>query len=289
MNFSSLAPLHSKTNLNLTRFILLWYITFFIWKMQIIMIESTNIRTSVVSFGKLTLVDLAGSERAGKTGATGDTLKEAISINQGLSALGELIGALTSGAKHLPYRNHVLTELMSDSLGGTAKTLMFVNISPADYNSNETKNSLQFAQRCRTVTNNVVATKSGGGSTDQKQVQQLRLELDRLKSSNAPKAAPSLHTLASPMHIKGGAGFEDDEDHALDAPTLDNPEGVEEEVHTAESVEDVDMIIEQALREDEEKEEREKAGAVKEEKDKTSKVATKPPVAPSKKPSPSKK
>ena len=65
---------------------------------------------------------------------------------KGLSALGELIGALTSGAKHLPYRNHVLTELMSDSLGGTAKTLMFVNVSPADYNSNETKNSLQVKQ-----------------------------------------------------------------------------------------------------------------------------------------------
>ena len=110
------------------------------------MIECTNVRTGVVSFGKLTLVDLAGSERASKTGATGDTLKEAISINQGLSALGELIGALTSGAKHLPYRNHVLTELMSDSLGGTAKTLMFVNVSPADYNSNESKNRYKRVQ-----------------------------------------------------------------------------------------------------------------------------------------------
>jgi hypothetical protein len=38
--------------------------------------------------GKLNLVDLAGSERQGKTGATGDRLKEATKINMSLSALG---------------------------------------------------------------------------------------------------------------------------------------------------------------------------------------------------------
>ena len=32
--------------------------------------------------------------------------------------------------------------LMQDSLGGNAKTLMFVNISPADYNCDETVTSL---------------------------------------------------------------------------------------------------------------------------------------------------
>jgi hypothetical protein len=113
--------------------------------MQIIHIETTNKRTGILTSGKLTLVDLAGSERAGKTGAEGDTLKEAMSINKSLSALGDVIGALTAGASHVPYRNHVLTELMSDSLGGSAKTLMFVNISPADYNSNESKSSLQVS------------------------------------------------------------------------------------------------------------------------------------------------
>ena len=50
-----------------------------------------------INNGKLTLVDLAGSERIGKTGATGDMLKEAQSINKSLSALGDVISSLTSG------------------------------------------------------------------------------------------------------------------------------------------------------------------------------------------------
>lgn len=43
---------------------------------------------------KLNLVDLAGSERLGKTGATGDRMKEAQKINLSLSALGNVINAL---------------------------------------------------------------------------------------------------------------------------------------------------------------------------------------------------
>jgi hypothetical protein len=44
--------------------------------------------------------------------------------------------------------------LMSDSLGGNAKTLMFVNVSPSDSNLDETQNSLTYATRVRTITNN---------------------------------------------------------------------------------------------------------------------------------------
>ena len=48
---------------------------------------------------KFNFVDLAGSERAKKTGATGATLKEGISINKGLLALGNVISALTEEGK----------------------------------------------------------------------------------------------------------------------------------------------------------------------------------------------
>lgn len=45
---------------------------------------------------------------------------------------------------------------MKDSLGGTAKTLMFVNVSPSAYNEAESKNSLEYATRVKKIKNKVV-------------------------------------------------------------------------------------------------------------------------------------
>jgi phage tail sheath gpL-like len=109
--------------------------------------------TGRVSTGKMTLCDLAGSERVKKSEAEGEQLKEAIAINKSLSALGDVIEALTTNAKSVPYRNHKLTQLMSDSLGGNAKTLMFVNLSPTAWNAQETLSSLVYATRAKQVTN----------------------------------------------------------------------------------------------------------------------------------------
>ncbi|CDY57771.1 BnaC02g45110D [Brassica napus] len=118
-----------------------------------VVIESIDLQTQSASRGKLSFVDLAGSERVKKSGSAGCQLKEAQSINKSLSALGDVIGALSSGSQHIPYRNHKLTMLMSDSLGGNAKTLMFVNVSPAESNLDETYNSLLYASRVRMIVN----------------------------------------------------------------------------------------------------------------------------------------
>ncbi|KAF8409844.1 hypothetical protein HHK36_002362 [Tetracentron sinense] len=118
-----------------------------------IVVESTNLQTQSVARGKLSFVDLAGSERVKKSGSSGNQLKEAQSINKSLSALGDVISALSSDGQHIPYRNHKLTMLMSDSLGGNAKTLMFVNVSPAESNLDETHNSLTYASRVRSIVN----------------------------------------------------------------------------------------------------------------------------------------
>lgn len=119
-----------------------------------VVVEVTDVQTQSVTKGKLSFVDLAGSERLKKSGSEGEQKKEAQAINSSLSALGDVISALASEQAHIPYRNHKLTMLMSDSLGGNAKTLMFVNVSPTDGNLDETINSLQYATRVRTIKNN---------------------------------------------------------------------------------------------------------------------------------------
>jgi len=86
------------------------------------------------------LVDLAGSEKVGKTGATGDRLKEAAGINKSLSVLGLVISALADKAMGkgkgaiVPYRDSCLTRILQNALGGNSKTLMICAISPATDN-----------------------------------------------------------------------------------------------------------------------------------------------------------
>jgi hypothetical protein len=164
---------------------------------MMLVVRSTNRRSGATVFGKLTLVDLAGSERVDKSGAEGQRLKEAASINKSLSAIGDVVAALTTGQPHVPYRSHALTTLMSDSIGGSAKTVMLVNTSPADYNTKESLSALSFAQRCKRVKN------AGGGTQAQAaaQVQALKLELARLKKANVAKGkAPDLDRSQSAFH-----------------------------------------------------------------------------------------
>merc|ERR1712187_1065037 len=85
------------------------------------------------------------------SGAQGQTLKEAQNINKSLSALGDVIAALQNKSTHVPYRNSKLTMMLKDSLGGDSKTLMIVQVSPAQSNVVETLAALNFASRARQV------------------------------------------------------------------------------------------------------------------------------------------
>ncbi len=108
---------------------------------------------------KINLVDLAGSERSSKTGATGETLKEAIAINQSLSALGNVINALTDSKSkgHIPYRSSKLTHLLEESLGGNSNTVMIAAIGPAGRNYAETSQTLQYASRAKLIVTHATA------------------------------------------------------------------------------------------------------------------------------------
>ena len=147
-------------------------------------VRGLELATGSVLHGCLHLVDLAGSERVDRSEARGDRLKEAQHINKSLSALGDVISALAQKNGHVPYRNSKLTQLLQDSLGshfscilfgfticcpdtylfkcfhlcfkiwsigGQAKTLMFVHISPDVESYGETMSTLKFAERAASV------------------------------------------------------------------------------------------------------------------------------------------
>uniref|UniRef100_A0A674NP99 Kinesin family member 5A, a n=1 Tax=Takifugu rubripes TaxID=31033 RepID=A0A674NP99_TAKRU len=120
----------------------------------LINIKQEHVETEQKLSGKLYLVDLAGSEKVSKTGAAGAVLDEAKNINKSLSALGNVISALAEGTKsHVPYRDSKMTRILQDSLGGNCRTTMFICCSPSSYNEAETKSTLMFGQRAKTIRN----------------------------------------------------------------------------------------------------------------------------------------
>lgn len=138
-----------------------------------IMVEVNNIESGDKTVGKICFVDLAGSERLGRSEATPENLKESTAINKSLLALGDVISALTNKVSHIPYRNNKLTMLMSDSIGGTAKTLMFVNISPANINREETLMSLFYGDKVKLISNEPMKNVEG------KELARLKNELNQ--------------------------------------------------------------------------------------------------------------
>jgi hypothetical protein len=100
------------------------------------------------------------SERLARSQADGQRAKEACSINKSLSSLGDVFQSLASKAAHVPYRNSRLTHLLQPCLGGTGKTLMFVNINPEPESAQETLCSLRFAAKV-----NACETAAKGGAT----------------------------------------------------------------------------------------------------------------------------
>ncbi|XVE80609.1 hypothetical protein DITRI_Ditri14bG0153000 [Diplodiscus trichospermus] len=117
----------------------------------IIHVHGKELVSGSVFKGSLNLVDLAGSERVDKSKVQGDRLKEAQYINRSLSALGDVISALAQKSTHVPYRNSKLTQILQNSLGGHAKTLMFVHISPEVEAIGETLSTLKFAERVASI------------------------------------------------------------------------------------------------------------------------------------------
>ncbi|KAL9281932.1 Kinesin-like protein KIN-14K [Arabidopsis thaliana] len=153
-------------------------------------VRGVDVKTESVLRGSLHLVDLAGSERVGRSEVTGEKLKEAQHINKSLSALGDVIFALAHKNPHVPYRNSKLTQVLQNSLGGQAKTLMFVQINPDEDSYAETVSTnlvidcwcLKFAERVSGVELGAARSYKEG-----RDVRQLMVQVSNLKDLIAKK------------------------------------------------------------------------------------------------------
>ncbi|KAJ2731382.1 hypothetical protein IW152_004583 [Coemansia sp. BCRC 34962] len=125
--------------------------------LQISLRDSTSQRGSVIR-GKLSFIDLAGNERGADRGDRADkqTMMEGAEINKSLLALKECIRALDLNKKHQPFRQSKLTQVLKDSFLGNSRACMVATISPNTSNSDNTLNTLRYADR-------VKAMKSGNG------------------------------------------------------------------------------------------------------------------------------
>eukprot|EP00339_Tiarina_fusa_P029749 CAMPEP_0117069750 /NCGR_PEP_ID=MMETSP0472-20121206/48950_1 /TAXON_ID=693140 ORGANISM="Tiarina fusus, Strain LIS" /NCGR_SAMPLE_ID=MMETSP0472 /ASSEMBLY_ACC=CAM_ASM_000603 /LENGTH=645 /DNA_ID=CAMNT_0004792471 /DNA_START=354 /DNA_END=2291 /DNA_ORIENTATION=+ len=155
---------------------------------------------------KLTLVDLAGSERIKKTGAQGNRRQEGININKGLFILGQVVSALAEQRpkykRKPPYRDSKLTRLLQDSLGGNSRTIMLACVSPADFNVDETTNTLRYATSARniknTATRNVIKSISPEEAAKlQRENQLLQAQVKEMQQTIQKMAQESTPSLAS--------------------------------------------------------------------------------------------
>ena len=101
--------------------------------------------------GRLYLIDLAGSERISKSGATGDSYKEAVAINKSLTVLGTCVHGIVNGTQHIPFRDSKLTRLLHHSLTGKGKTTVIITVHPSRANLGETACTLKFGERAMKV------------------------------------------------------------------------------------------------------------------------------------------
>ena len=114
---------------------------------------------------------------------------------------------------------------MKDSLGGTAKTLMFVNVSPSNYNESESKNSMDYATRVKKIKNKVVKNVESNNLAHVKKIVTDQLAfIDRLKEllikSNLAVELKEIEAQFSSLAAQGSIGSlkSDEEEKKMQSP-----------------------------------------------------------------------
>ncbi|XP_015113867.1 kinesin-like protein KIF14 isoform X1 [Diachasma alloeum] len=131
---------------------------------------------------KINLVDLAGSERLSQTCASGERLREGVSINKSLLTLGKVIASLAESTNNrkrgfVPYRESILTWLLKESLGGNSKTAMLATVAPSSLHLEETLATLRYACQARSIVNRVRINED----PHDKLIRELKAEVLRLR------------------------------------------------------------------------------------------------------------
>ncbi|CAG7785497.1 unnamed protein product [Allacma fusca] len=111
---------------------------------------------SLICISQLSLVDLAGSERYGRTGATGDRLKEAGNINNSLMSLRKCMDILrenqqSGSTKMVPYRDTKVTHYLKNYFEGEGRVRMIICLNPRNEDYDENLHVMSFAELTREI------------------------------------------------------------------------------------------------------------------------------------------
>jgi kinesin family protein C2/C3 len=173
----------------------------------------------LVSSGRLSMVDLAGSERISKSEAVGSALTEAKFINKSLSALIDVMCALSErdrrdkaatdksskggdkgekqgkeqgqpvvAASHIPFRNSKLTHLLSGSLKPGSKLVFITQVSPEAEHVSESVSTLDFGARAKGLDlgkSKATAARAVSLENAERQAEALGRELERERGEKA--------------------------------------------------------------------------------------------------------
>ncbi|KAK2987078.1 hypothetical protein RJ640_004804 [Escallonia rubra] len=139
---------------------------------------------------RISLIDLAGLDRSRLDDAGRHYAKEEKYVKKTISKLGNLVNILAerSSSRELedvPYKSSRLTHLLRESLGGNTKLTVICAISPDDKSNGETRSTLRFGQRVKSICNEPVINEITEDHVNDlsDQIRQLKEELIRAKSN----------------------------------------------------------------------------------------------------------
>jgi len=95
-------------------------------------------------------VDLAGSERIAKSITEGQhKFQEAVMIMSHLTSLYKVLSAVASNSKNIPFRDSKLTKTLYNCINSYNNVILLAHLHAGESNFEETLNTLQYAERCK--------------------------------------------------------------------------------------------------------------------------------------------